>query len=70
MDNVGTVDGLQGAQRLIDEVLRGMLGQQNGTIRKSPNLTMVVRQVLCSDNAVQICLHQLLDDWNELDDGR
>ena len=46
MDHVGRVQGLEGAEGLVDEVLR-----------------VVIREVLGTDDAVHVRLHQLLDHY-------
>lgn len=45
MQHVGRVHRLEGAQRLVDEVL-----------------AVVVRELLCADDAVHVGLHELLDE--------
>lgn len=65
MDDVCTVNGLEGAKSLVDKILGSeepLEYWKNGGPGRLAYLAMIVRKVLGPDNSVQIGLHEFLDD--------
>ena len=67
MDDVRAMNRLQRAEDLIDEVLAVQGSDESSNGGKTllhTHLTMIISQLLCPDNPVQICLHKFLNDCN------
>ena len=66
MDNVGGVHGLQSTEGLVDEVLHGMRSAISKSDRQDTpgvaHLAVIISELLCPDDTVQVSLHEFLDD--------
>lgn len=67
MYDVGGVHGLQSTEGLVDEVLRSMGTAISKSDRQDvsdvAHLAMIISELLCPDDTVQVGLHEFLDDY-------
>lgn len=62
MNNIGSMDGLQGTKSLINKVLEKVRLPEEQKTKGFTCLAMVITEALSSDHSVQISLHELLDN--------
>ena len=66
MYDIGRVKSFEGTESLVDEVLCGTRSTISGADRQDvsvvAHLAMIISELLCPDDTVQVGLHELLDD--------